>query len=323
MRPLLEVQDLRAEFSGYGHATRILNGVDLILEEGKVLGLVGESGSGKTILALAIMRLLPLGAHVTRGDVRFLGQSLLSLNEAELRAIRGKQMALVVPNPKLALNPVLRIGDQLANVYRMREGLSKREAWDRGTDMLKSVGINDPLRRARSYPHELSGGMAQRVVIAMALSSGPRLLIADEPSSGVDVTVQVQVLDLIKKQIKERNMGAIIATRDLGIVAQYCDEVAILYAGQIVERANVSDFFREPLHPYSGELIRAFSPQASDNGHRRIPGAHPSPANLPAGCYYNPRCPLATDICHRVEPRLMESLPAHVVRCLAYDEGTQ
>ena len=318
MTSLLQVTDLHVEFTGHGSIAKVLNGVDLVVQPAKMLGLVGESGSGKTILSLAAMGLLPPTAKVTSGDITSRGQSLLSMSERELRTLRGRHIAMIVPNPKLALNPVLRVGDQLANVFRFRENLPKKEAWARSIEVLESVGINDALRRADAYPHELSVGMAQRVVIAVAISSSPELLIADEPSGALDVTVQAQVLDLIKGQTTERNMAAIIATRDLGIVAQYCDEIAVLYAGQIVERASVGEFFESPLHPYSQELITAFSPTVDKTW--KIHGRPPSPTNLPAGCFYQSRCPLVTPLCATVEPQLLRRFETeHFVRCHAYE----
>jgi ABC-type dipeptide/oligopeptide/nickel transport system ATPase component len=255
----LEVTDLHTYFFTAAGVTKALNGVSLSVGPGKMLGLVGESGAGKTTLAHSIMRVVPRPGEVVKGETKLFGNDLQKLSEAELRRIRGGEIAMIVPNPRAELNPLLTIGDQLANVARAHLRLGKQAARERAVDMLSEVKIPDPRRRADAYPHELSGGMAQRVVIAMALISEPKVTISDDATSGLDVTVQAQVLDLTLTLLRERGSASLMITRDLGIVANYCDHVAVLYRGRILEMADVKRFFRRPSHPYSVELLSAFA----------------------------------------------------------------
>jgi ABC-type dipeptide/oligopeptide/nickel transport system ATPase component len=238
---------------------KAVNGVSLAVEPGKMLGLVGESGAGKTTLAQSIMRVVPLPGRVVGGETILYGRDLQAFSEKQMQPIRGKEIAMVVPNPRAELNPLLTIGDQLANVARTHLGLDRKAARERAIDMLAQVKIPDPGRRARAYAHELSGGMAQRVVIAMALIGEPRVTISDDATSGLDVTVQAQVLDLTVQLLREQGSASLMITRDLGIVANYCDHVAIMYRGRILELADVRSFFASPRHPYSVELLAAFS----------------------------------------------------------------
>jgi ABC-type dipeptide/oligopeptide/nickel transport system ATPase component len=262
--PALEVRGMHTYFFTAVGVVKAVNGVSLTVEPGKMLGLVGESGAGKTTLAQSIMRVVPLPGRVVEGATFLYGRDLQALPEEQMQPIRGKEIAMVVPNPRAELNPLLTIGDQLANVARTHLGLGKKDARDRAVEMLAHVKIPDPARRARAYAHELSGGMAQRIVIAMALIGEPRVTISDDATSGLDVTVQAQVLDLTVQLLREQGSASLMITRDLGIVANYCDHVAIMYRGRILELADVRSFFANARHPYSIELLAAFSYEDRD-----------------------------------------------------------
>ena len=255
----LEVRDLHTYFFTAAGVVKALNGVNLRLDPGRMLGLVGESGAGKTTIAHSIMRVVPPPGRVVKGETKLYGRDLQQLRESELRQVRGKEIAMIVPNPRAELNPLLTIGEQLANVARAHLRLEKRAARERAVEILSHVKIPDPKRRANAYPHELSGGMAQRVVIAMAMIGEPKMTISDDATSGLDVTVQAQVLDLTLSLLRERGSASLMITRDLGIVANYCDHVAVLYRGCLLEAADVRSFFANPRHPYSVELLSAFS----------------------------------------------------------------
>jgi len=255
----LEVRELHTYFFTAAGVIKALNGVSLRLDPGRMLGLVGESGAGKTTLAHSIMRVVPPPGRVVKGETKLYGRDLQQLRESELRQVRGKEIAMIVPNPRAELNPLLTIGEQLANVARAHLQLDKRAARERAVEILLQVKIPDPKRRANAYPHELSGGMAQRVVIAMAMVGEPKVTISDDATSGLDVTVQAQVLDLTLSLLRERGSASLMITRDLGIVANYCDHVAVLYRGRLLEAADVRSFFASPRHPYSIELLSAFS----------------------------------------------------------------
>jgi ABC-type dipeptide/oligopeptide/nickel transport system ATPase component len=255
----LEVHDLHTYFFTAAGVVKAVNGVSLSVEPGKMLGLVGESGAGKTTLAHSIMRVVPLPGRVVKGSTVLLGRDLQALPEEKMRLVRGKEIAMIVPNPRAELHPMLTIGDQLANVARTHLQVDKKEAHERAVEMLARVKIPDPARRARAYAHELSGGMAQRVVIAMALIGEPRVTISDDATSGLDVTVQAQVLDLTVQLLRDHGSASLMITRDLGIVANYCDHVAVIYRGLLLELAEVRSFFANPRHPYSVELLAAFS----------------------------------------------------------------
>jgi oligopeptide/dipeptide ABC transporter ATP-binding protein len=311
---LLNVRDLRVEFQTSEGVGRALDGVDVSVEEGQVLGIVGESGSGKSVIAMALVNLVARPGKIVSGSVRYRDRDLLRESERTLQLIRGREIGLIVQNAKSALNPLVTIGTQLVNVVRGHGTRDKAAAVEHAVRMLKKVGIPDPETRMHSYPHQLSGGMAQRVVIAMALSSNPRLLIADEPTSGLDVTIQAQVLDLIQSLVDELRSATVLITRDLGIIAQHCEEVAVLYAGLIVERAPVRAFFKRPRHPYSETLVKAVS-TTRVRGRKLLPGTSPSIYDPPSGCSLSPRCPLVQPICRKRQPELLELAPAHFVRC--------
>lgn len=314
MGALLDVRDLHVEFLTSEGVGRALNGVDISVNEGQVLGIVGESGAGKSVIAMAMVNLVARPGKIVSGLVRYRDRDLLRENERSLQQIRGREIGLVVQNPKSALNPLLTIGRQLVNVIRSHGRLDTKAAAEHAVQMLRKVGIPDPETRIHSYPHQLSGGMAQRVTIAMALSNNPRLLIADEPTSGLDVTIQAQILDLIQGLVDELRSATILISRDLGIIAQHCEEVAVLYAGRVIERAPVRSFFKNPQHPYSQALIKAVS-MKRQRGRKPLPGVSPSIFDLPSGCALSPRCPLAQPICRQAQPDLQEFSPRHYVSC--------
>jgi oligopeptide/dipeptide ABC transporter ATP-binding protein len=314
MPPLLSVRDLTVEFETSTGIGRAVSGVDFDLEEGRMLGIVGESGSGKSSIALALINLAARPGRITAGSVRYRDHDLLAEPEGALQKIRGREIGLIVQNAKSALNPLITVGRQLVNVIRAHSERDEAAATRHAVTMLTRVGIPDPETRMHTYPHQLSGGMAQRITIAMALSNNPRLLIADEPTSGLDVTIQAQILDLIRELIDALHSATLLITRDLGIIAQHCEDVAVLYAGQIVERAPVRAFFRRPVHPYSEALIKAVS-TTRQRGRRMMAGTSPSIYDPPKGCALSPRCPLAEPRCRERMPELREVAPRHFARC--------
>jgi oligopeptide/dipeptide ABC transporter ATP-binding protein len=315
--PLLEVEDLHTSFRTSRGVVRAVDGVSLTLARGRTLGVVGESGSGKTVLSRSIMGLLP-GTNVERsGTVRFSGHDLTAMSLAELREVWGMQVALVFQDPMTALNPVVRVGRQITESLRLRAGLDRQGAHDTSVALLTSVGIADPERNLRSYPHELSGGMRQRVMIAIALACGPKLLLADEPTTGLDVTVQAQILDLLATQQRERQMGMILVTHDLGVVANRTDEIAVMYAGRIVEQAPTAELFAHTRMPYTEALLRSI-PRLAEPPHTRlraIPGRPPDLAAPVQGCRFAPRCPYVQDHCRAEEPALRTAGQGHTFRC--------
>jgi len=315
--PLLEVEDLHTAFHTRRGLVRAVDGVSFELQRGKTLGVVGESGSGKTVLIRSIMGLLPPGAIERSGRVRFAGRDIEPLSARELRDVWGTQMALVFQDPMTALNPVVRIGRQITESLRKRVGLDRDAARETAIALLTSVGIPSPARRLRMYPHELSGGMRQRVMIAIALACGPRLLLADEPTTGLDVTIQAQILDLLRSLQQERSMGMILVTHDLAVVAGRTDEIAVMYAGRIVEYAATSDLFAHTRMPYTEALLRAI-PRLSEPSHTRlrvIPGRPPDLANPPPGCAFAPRCAYVQERCRSEAPPLRDAGPTHRFAC--------
>lgn len=316
---LLEVTGLHTHFISRGLDNRIrtaraLNGVTFALEAGRTLGLVGETGAGKSLTALSIMGLLRAPARIVAGSVRFAGQELVGASEDALARLRGGNMALIVQSPRTSLDPLTRIGDQLVAVRRAHSGDDAAAARARAVAMLAAVGIPDPQRRLAAWPHELSGGMAQRVLIAMALINEPQLLIADEPTTGLDVTVQAQVLDLLRRLVRDKGIGAIVITHDLGIVAHYCDEVAVMFAGGIVEHGPVAAVFARPGHPYTRALIAATPDRLRIGAVRRASVPPPDLHALPAGCHYRDRCSDAAPAC-LAPPPWVAVAPAHGARC--------
>jgi oligopeptide/dipeptide ABC transporter ATP-binding protein len=313
---LLSVHGLRTHFHTGAGVVRAVDGVSFDIERGEVLGLVGESGCGKSVTSLSIMRLVPPPGRVVAGRIRLDGEELLDKDSEAMRRVRGARIAMVFQEPMTSLNPVFNIGDQIAAAVRAHAGGSRRAAWDRAVEMLDRVQVPSPRERARDYPHQLSGGLRQRAMIALALAPGPQLLIADEPTTALDVTIQAQILDLLRRLQAERGMGVLLITHDLGVVAELCHRVAIIYAGRIVEMAAVETIFREPLHPYTRELLRCL-PHPSRFGQplSSIDGAPPDPHRADRGCRFAPRCPFAGASCHADEPPLVERKPGHLVAC--------
>jgi oligopeptide/dipeptide ABC transporter ATP-binding protein len=313
--PLLEIQDLSVVYHGETGVVPVLNGVDLTLEAGETLGVVGESGSGKTILIKTVLGLLRPPWRIASGRVLLDGEDLLQKSEEELRSLRGRVMASTTPEPRKHLNPLLRIGDQIVNVIRAHSDASRRDALARAEQLLTSVGIPDPRRRLAAYPHELSGGMCQRVIIAMALAHSTKLLLADEPTAGLDVTISRQILDLMHDLVRDFRTSLILVSRDLGVVAHYCERVAVMFAGRVVESADTLVFFKGAAHPYSRHLIRAAA-AARDAAH--VGGGSFGErwgALAGAGCSYARRCPLAQSQCHEAPPRLEPVVPEHLASC--------
>lgn len=307
MAALLTVEDLCVEFKTDKGIARAIDGVSLNVNAGETLGLVGESGSGKSVTSLAIMGLIPQPpGRIVSGDIRFNGQSLTKLSQGAYRKLRGREIAMIFQEPMTALNPVFTVGSQICDVLRRHMGLSRKAARARSIELLDEVGIPAPDKRVDEYPHQLSGGMRQRVVIAMALSCDPKLLIADEPTTALDVTIQAQVLELIAKLSKDHGTATILITHDLGVVAEVCDRAAVMYCGRIVETGNVTDIFDAPEHPYTRGLINSI-PRIRDDKLKRlptIPGILPDLLDLPAGCRYRDRCPQALERCGNFDPEL-------------------
>ncbi len=314
---LLAVDRLRTVFATPAGIARAVDGVSLTLRRGRTLGLVGESGCGKSVTALSIMRLVPPPGRIVGGTMRYDHRDLVRLAESEMRRIRGNEIAMIFQEPMTSLNPVLTVGWQVAEGIRVHQGVGRRAAWAEAVEMLRQVDIPDPAERARSYPHQLSGGMRQRVMIAMAMSCAPRLLIADEPTTALDVTIQAQILDLLRTLQTERGTAVLLITHDLGIVAEQAHEVVIMYAGRVVEQAPAAVLFARPLHPYTIGLIASVP---GLGGRRRrleaIPGIVPDPLHLPTGCRFRDRCPQAVDRCATIDPPLEEKAPGHHVACI-------
>jgi len=318
---LLSVTDLHTQFRSGDEIARAVDGVSFTLRRGETLAIVGESGSGKSVTSLSIMRLVPTPpGEITAGTVLFRNRDLLRLSERAMRKIRGNEIGMIFQEPMSSLNPLLKVGEQIAEVVRAHRGLGRAAAARHAIDMLAQVQIPDPALRAEEYPHRLSGGMRQRVMIAMALACHPSLLIADEPTTALDVTIQAQILDLMRGLQTELSMSLLFITHNLGVVAEIADRVAVMYAGRIVEQGTVSAVFARPLHPYTTALLASI-PRVEGGGrdpaHRlaAIPGQVPSAAALPPGCAYAPRCGRATELCRYTAPPVEQALPGHDVRC--------
>ena len=317
-KPLLEVERLEVEFDTRRGVVRGLRGVDLTIGRGETLAIVGESGSGKSVTAQAVMGLIDVPGRISGGDIRWKGHSLISRRGARMaRDIRGKEIALVFQDPMTSLNPLMRVGAQISEVLRRHMGMNRADADLRVLELLEAVGIPAPPRRARQYPHELSGGMRQRVMIAMSIACEPELLIADEPTTALDVTIQAQVLELLAGLQETLGLSVLLITHDLGVVAGLCDRVAVMYAGQIVETGPAEDVFERPAHPYTQGLIRS-TPRLDDRMERliAIEGAPPNLLSPPAGCAFRDRCPIADPVCE-TQPRVMpiEGRPFGTVSC--------
>ena len=324
-RPLLEIRGLRTSFHTRDGLVRAVDGIDFSVDRGEIMGLVGESGCGKSVTSLSIMRLVAQSGRIEGGEILFDGQDLLKLSPDAMRHIRGERISMIFQQPTSSLNPVWDVGTQIEEVLRIHRGMKGKAAEARATDLLKMVGIPDPKRRLKAYPHEMSGGMAQRIMIAMALACEPELLIADEPTTALDVTIQAQILDLMRNLRDETGTAIILITHDLGVVAEMCDRVAVMYAGEIVEQTDVVSLFREPLHPYTRGLIGSI-PVVGDLREELsvIPGNVPNLIDLPAGCRFAPRC-LARieegiDNAFDEHPSLLPVRAGHDVRCWIYHD---
>ena len=316
---LLSVSELQTHFIFHDIDNQLreacaLNKVNLTLNRGEVLGIVGETGAGKSLTAQSICGLLRPPARIVGGSVKFDGRELLSLPDDELNAIRGADIAMVVQNPRSSLDPLTRIGEQLVRIHQTHTGGSPEISRQKAMEMMNAVGIPDPQGRFTAWPHELSGGMAQRVLIAMALMNSPKLLIADEPTTGLDVTVQAQILDLLRGLVSRFDMASMIITHDLGIVAHYCDEVAVMFAGEIIEQGKNRDVFLKPAHPYTQQLLAATPEQLHLGTKNQLGGPPPDLFNLPTGCLSQDRCPLATNACQN-KPPIVKIASGHTARC--------
>lgn len=324
-QPLLDISDLKTHFFTEDGVVRAVDGVSFQIYPGEVMGLVGESGSGKSVTALSIMQLIGVPGRIISGDITFENRSLLQLSDEAMRSLRGNQIAMIFQQPQSSLNPVYTIGDQLSEAYLIHSDLSKKAAWERAVELLQQVGIPDPKGKAHSYPHEMSGGQAQRVMIAMALALRPKILIADEPTTALDVTIQAQILKLMLDLRDQLGMAILLITHDLGVIAETADRVGVMYAGQIVERASSVDLFESPWHPYTRGLINSIP--VLDESRRRldvIPGSVPNMIHIPKGCRFSPRCRARTQydlsICQEKEPDVQTFQAGHSIRCWLYQD---
>jgi len=327
-QPLLEVRNLKTYFYTEDGTVKAVDGVDLIVHPGEVLGIVGESGCGKSVTSLSIMRLIGQPGKIIEGEILYEGKDILNFSDAEMMSIRGNRISMIFQQPQTSLNPVFRVGEQIGEVLNIHQDFGKEAAQKRTIDLLRQVGIPDPERRAEAFPHELSGGMAQRVMIAMALACVPDLLIADEPTTALDVTIQAQILDLMRNLRTQLGSAVILITHDLGVIAEMADRVAVMYAGQVVEQTSVFDLFKKPLHPYTLGLIGS-TPILGKVREKLdvIPGTVPNLVNLPVGCRFAPRCSARVNhnltICTEKNPELLDVGDAHKVRCWLYQDSDQ
>jgi len=321
---LLQIEQLTTQFRTERGIFPAISNLSLTVNKGEIVCIVGESGSGKTVASLSVMQLLPPAGSIASGEIRFEGRNLLALDQKELRKIRGRSIAMIFQDPMMALDPVYPCGEQIMEVIRIHTRTSRKEQRARALELLEQVGIPHPERVMKAYPHELSGGMCQRVVIAMALACNPKLLIADEPTTALDVTVQAQILELLKKIRREFGMSILMITHDLGVVAEMADRVAVMYAGQVVEEGEVRSIFHHPRHPYTQGLIRSIPhlDKPSDKLYS-IPGTVPGIAAMPSGCRFHPRCPECMAICEREEPKPVATSPTGSVRCWLADKPKQ
>jgi oligopeptide/dipeptide ABC transporter ATP-binding protein len=324
-QPLLEVKKLKTYFFTEDGVVKAVDGVDFEVYPGEVLGLVGESGCGKSVTSFSIMRLISPPGKIVEGEVIFDGQNLLKLTEAEMTHVRGNRISMIFQQPQTALNPVFKVGDQIAEVLDIHQDFGKEEANKRVIELLSMVGIPEPVKRADAFPHELSGGMAQRVMIAMALACVPELLIADEPTTALDVTIQAQILDLMRDLRNKVGASIILITHDLGVIAEMAERVAVMYAGRIVEQAEIKNLFANPCHPYTQGLLGSIPVLGKIKERLEvIPGAVPNLINLPPGCRFAPRCKARVEqqlqICDEVEPDLIPTSSDHLVRCWLYQD---
>lgn len=324
-KKILEVSNLKTYFYTEDGLVKAVDGVDIHVATGEILGLVGESGCGKTVTSLSVIGLVAEPGKIVEGEIIFEGRNLLKLSYEELSEIRGNRISMIFQQPQSSLNPVFTVGEQVAEVLEIHQDISKEEAWEKAVEMLRAVGIPSPEQKAHAYPHEMSGGQAQRVMIAMALILEPNLLIADEPTTALDVTIQAQILDLIRDLNKQINTAVIMITHDLGVIAEIADRVAVMYAGKIVEQSSINVLFNKPLHPYTRGLIGSI-PILGEKKERLdvIPGVVPNLIDLPKGCAFSPRCKARQewdlDICFEEMPDLIQVDRDHLVRCWLHQE---
>lgn len=328
VQPLLEVSNLKTYFFTEDGIVKAVDGVDFYVNPGEVLGIVGESGCGKSVTSLSIMRLIGIPGRILEGEVKFESRSLLDISEAEMVEMRGNRMSMIFQQPQSSLNPVFNVGEQIAEVFQIHRNLSKEESWERAVDLLRLVGIADPDKKAHSFPHEMSGGQAQRVMIAMALALNPQLLIADEPTTALDVTIQAQILDLMRDLNERMGTAIVLITHDLGVIAEIANRVAVMYAGRLVEQTTVGNLFKKPLHPYTQGLIASIPVLGKVQEELAvIKGAVPNLVNLPVGCTFAPRCDYREEhsltICTEMMPELRPILPGHDVRCWLYHDNDE
>ena len=330
MAPLLQIEDLHVQFSTTRGIVRAVDGVSLDVEQGKTLGVVGESGCGKSVTMLSVMRLIPnplmpqIGGRIAGGQVWFDGKDLIRLPEQEMRHVRGNRIGMVFQDPMTSLNPTMRIGEQIAEAVLLHQDVTQEEAMAQALDLLDQVDIPSPKERLRDYPYQFSGGMRQRAMIAIALACKPQLLIADEPTTALDVTIQAQILDLLANLQDELGMAIILISHNLGVVAGLSDEVAVMYAGKVVERALAGDLFERPRHPYTQALMRAIPllESAEKEPLANIPGAPPDLVNPPTGCRFHPRCEFVSERCRREQPALIQVTDTHSVACWLTESET-
>lgn len=320
-QPILEIKNLQTHFYTESGIVKAVDGISFTLHKGQTLGIVGESGSGKSITAMSIMQLIPTPpGRIVGGEILFKQNDLIKKTEKEMRKIRGNEIAMIFQDPMTSLNPVLKVGEQIAEAIILHQGLGKQKAWEKAIEMLERVGIPEPRLRADNYPHEFSGGMRQRAMIAMALSCNPELLIADEPTTALDVTIQAQILELMNQLKAEFNTAIIMITHDLGVVAELCNQVLVMYAGNPVEYTDIETIFANPKHPYTWGLLASL-PKLDDNNEERlepIEGSPPDLRNLPRGCNFAERCKKVQQICLEKKPQLKEVENGHLVACHLY-----
>ena len=324
MKPLLDVKMLNVSFKSGKNTLKVVSDLSFYVNEGERLGIVGESGSGKSVTSLAIMRLLPSNTEEVSGEILFKGENLLQLSESKMQAIRGNHVSMIFQEPMTSLNPIHTCGKQIAESVLLHSNATKKEANARALELLRLCGIPAPEQRMKEYPHQLSGGMRQRIMIAIALACEPELLIADEPTTALDVTIQAQILELMKKLGKDRNLATIMITHDLGIVYDFCDRVVVVYTGEVVESSPVNELFNKPQHPYTQGLIGAL-PQLNTTVERleAVEGMVPDVNDMPSGCHFGPRCKYATERCQNEHPELVTTADGRQVRCFLAKEGTE
>ncbi|MFY0544819.1 ABC transporter ATP-binding protein [Brevibacillus sp. H7] len=321
MTTILEIEQLRTRFKTDHGIVNVVDGVDFVIHAGETLGVVGESGCGKSVTSLSIMRLLPPNGS-TEGTIRFNGKNLLALSESEMQSVRGNEISMIFQEPMTSLNPLHTVGKQIEEAIMLHWDVSKAEAKERAIAMLKAVGMPRAEEIYGEYPHQLSGGMRQRVMIAMAMACDPKLIIADEPTTALDVTIQAQILDLMRTLKEKTGTAIMLITHDLGVVAEMCDRVIVMYAGQVVEETDVETLFEEPKHPYTIGLMNSIPDLDEEREYlETIPGAVPLPHQMPKGCRFAPRCSLAKPICHEQPPDLLKLDDGHKCRCWLYAEG--